>query len=294
MEYETLLWEVDEDGIGVLTLNRPDRLNAFTVKMTEELLEFLETADADDSVRAIIVTGAGRGFCAGMDLEGDEVQGDNVFGLPEDVDPYGPDAEKIRDLGGTVTLRLYRMKKPVIAAMNGVGVGIGATMTLPMDARIMSDKAKVGFVFSKIGICMEACSSWFLPRLIGMQNALDWTMSGEIQSAEAAKSAGFAAEVVPHEELLDAAKARARRYVKGTAAVSVAVNRNLIWRMAGARHPIEAHRADSRAMLDLSMGDGKEGVASFREKRAPEFAAKPSSDMPRGLDWDLAPPFMED
>ena len=294
MTYETLLWEVDEDGIGLLTLNRPDRLNAFTVKMTEELLDCFERADADDAVRAVIVTGAGRGFCAGMDLEGDEVEGDNVFGLPEDVDPYGPDAERIRDLGGTITLRLYRMKKPVIAAMNGVGVGIGATMTLPMDARIMSEKAKVGFVFARIGVCMEACSSWFLPRLIGMQNALDWTMSGEIQTAEAAKAAGFAAEVVEPEDLIPAARARALRYVKGTSPVSVAVNRNLLWRMAGAAHPVEAHRADSRAMLDLSMLDGKEGVASFREKRAPEFRGRPSADMPRGLDWDLAPPFVEE
>jgi len=292
MTYETLLWEVDADGIGVLTLNRPDRLNAFTVKMTEELLDAFDRADADDAVRAIIVTGAGRGFCAGMDLEGDEVQGDNVFGLDETVDPWGPEAEKIRDLGGTVTLRLYRMKKPVIAAMNGVGVGIGATMTLPMDARIMSSKARVGFVFSKIGVCMEACSSWFLPRLIGMTNALDWTMSGEIQSADAALAAGFATEVVAPEDLMTAARARALRYVKGVSAVSVAVNRNLLWRMAGASHPMEAHRADSRAMLGMSMLDGKEGVASFREKRPPAFAGKPSSDMPEGLDWNVTPSFL--
>jgi enoyl-CoA hydratase/carnithine racemase len=242
----------------------------------------------------VIVTGAGRGFCAGMDLDGDEVAGDNVFGLDESVDPWGPEAEKIRDLGGTVTLRLYRMKKPVIAAMNGVGVGIGATMTLPMDARIMSTKGRVGFVFSKIGVCMEACSSWFLPRLIGMTNALDWTMSGEIQSAEAALKAGFASEVVAPEDLMTAARARALRYIKGTSPVSVAVNRNLLWRMAGASHPIEAHRADSRAMLGLSMKDGKEGVASFREKRPPVFAGKPSADMPSGLDWDRTPPFLED
>lgn len=294
MRFETLLWELDDDGIGVLTLNRPDRLNAFTVKMTEELLDALDAADADDAVRAVIVTGAGRGFCAGMDLEGDEVEGDNVFGLPEDVDPFGPEAERIRDLGGTVTLRLFRMKKPVIAAMNGVGVGIGATMCLPMDARILSDKARVGFVFAKIGICMEACSSWFLPRLVGMANALDWAMSGEIRDAEACRALGFAQEVVAPEDLLPAAKARARRYIAGTAPVSVAVNRNLMWRMAGARHPIEAHRADSRAMLDLSRGDGREGVASFREKRAPVFAGRPSADMPRGLDWDFAPPFLEE
>ncbi|MFT4792587.1 MAG: enoyl-CoA hydratase/carnithine racemase [Paracoccaceae bacterium] len=293
MTYETLLWEVDADGIGVLTLNRPDRLNAFTVKMTQELLAAFDAADADDAVRAVIVTGAGRGFCAGMDLEGDEVQGDNVFGLDESIDPWGPEAEKIRDLGGTVTLRLYRMKKPVIAAMNGVGVGIGATMTLPMDARVMSTKGRVGFVFSRIGVCMEACSSWFLPRLIGMTNALDWTMSGEIQSAEAALKAGFASEVVAPDQLMIAAKARALRYIKGTSPVSVAVNRNLLWRMAGASHPIEAHRADSRAMLGLSMKDGKEGVASFREKRPPVFEGKPSKDMPDGLDWNLEPPFMQ-
>jgi enoyl-CoA hydratase/carnithine racemase len=185
------------------------------------------------------------------------------------------------------------MKKPVIAAMNGVGVGIGATMTLPMDARVMSTKGRVGFVFSRIGVCMEACSSWFLPRLIGMTNALDWTMSGEIQSAEAALKAGFASEVVAPDQLMIAAKARALRYIKGTSPVSVAVNRNLLWRMAGASHPIEAHRADSRAMLGLSMKDGKEGVASFREKRPPVFEGKPSKDMPDGLDWNLEPPFMQ-
>lgn len=286
--YETLSVELDEQILTV-TLNRPGRLNAFTVQMGEEIRAALDAADADDAVRAVIFTGAGRAYCAGMDLSEDG----NVFGLDETVDPLSPAAEAIRDTGGLVSLRLYRMKKPVIGAINGHAVGVGATMTLPMDARILSTEAKIGFVFARIGVCMEACSSWFLPRLVGMQRALDWAMSGEIVSAEAAMEGGYALSVVEPDELLPIARRLARRYIDSTSAMSVAVNRQLLWRMAGAEHPMAAHRLDTRAMFALSQGDGREGVASFREKRAPNFAGRISDGPPAGLDWDQEPPFFE-
>lgn len=284
--YETLTWEL-EDGLVVLTLNRPERLNAFPVQMAWDLLAALDRADEDPEVRAVIVTGAGRAFCAGMDLS----TGGNVFGLDESVDPLGPEAERIRDTGGRVTLRIFRMKKPVIGAINGVAVGVGATMTLAMDARILSTNARIGFVFSRLGVCMEACSSWFLPRLVGMGTALDWALSGEIVPAEEAHARGFSLKLVEPEALLETAKAVARRYAQGTSAVSVAVNRQLLWRMAGARHPMEAHRADSRVIFELSMADGREGVTAFTERRKPEFAGRVPGDMPRTFDWDAEPPF---
>ncbi|MBV7392661.1 crotonase/enoyl-CoA hydratase family protein [Mameliella sediminis] len=286
MSHDTLTYAV-EDGIATLTLSRPDRLNAFTVQMCHEIQDSLEMADADDEVRAVIVTGEGRAFCAGMDLS----VGGNVFGLDESVDPYGPEAEKIRDTGGQVTLRIFRMKKPVIGAINGVAVGIGATMTLAMDARVLSERARIGFVFSKVGISMEACSSWFLPRLVGMETALDWALSGEIIGAAEAHRAGFARHLVAPEDLLPTARKLAQRYARGTAPVSVAVNRQLLWRMAGAAHPMEAHKIDSRTMFELSMRDGKEGVSAFAEKRAPAFTGKVSRDMPRALDWEEEPGF---
>jgi enoyl-CoA hydratase/carnithine racemase len=274
-----------------MTLNRPERLNAFSVTMARELLAAFEALDADRETRAVIVTGAGRGFCAGMDLVPAEETGGNVFGLDPSVDLEGPESERIRDLGGTITLRIFRMTKPVVAALNGVAVGVGATMTLAMDARVVSEKARLGFVFAKIGVCLEACSSWFLPRLVGMQTALDWAMSGEIVDAEAMLKAGYAAEIAEPEALLDAAKARAMRYVEGTSPVSVAVNRQMLWRMAGAAHPMEAHRLDSRVMFALSMADGHEGVTAFSEKRAPVFAKAPPEDMPAVFDWSAEPPW---
>ncbi len=286
MSYETL--DISRDGAtATLTLNRPDRLNAFTVKMSRELIAAFDELDSDDSVRAIIVTGSGRAFCAGMDLSEDG----NVFGLDESVDPYGPDAHCIRDTGGEVVLRIYRMNKPVIAAINGVAVGVGATMTLPMDARILSDRAKIGFVFSKIGISLESCASWFLPRLVGMETALDWSLSGEIVGAEEAQEHGFARAVVPGDDLLEEARNLALRFTAATSPVSVAVNRQLIWRMAGAPHPMEAHKAETRTMFDLSQADGREGVAAFREGREPEFGTAIRERMPRGLDWDGEPDF---
>lgn len=283
---ETLLYDCD-DGIATITLNRPDRLNAFTVTMCHEIIAALDTADADDAVRAVIFTGAGRAYCAGMDLS---TKG-NVFGLDESVDPHGPDAERIRDTGGLVALRIFRMKKPVIGAINGFAVGIGATMTLPMDMRIVSTGAKVGFVFSRLGISMEACSSWFLPRLVGMPTALEWALSGATVGPDALLAAGYARAVVEPDALLAEARAAALRLTAKTAPVSVAVNRQLLWRMAGAAHPMEAHRLDSRTMFEMSMGDGRDGVLAFTEKRAPVFSAKVSGPAPGGLDWDAEPPF---
>lgn len=284
--YETLRWETD-GPIAVVTLSRPEVLNAFSVRMAHDILGVLERADADPDVRALIFTGEGRGFCAGMDLQAEG----NVFGLDESIDPFGPEAENIRDLGGRISLRIFRMTTPVIAAINGVAVGVGATMTLPMDARIMSTKGRLGFVFAKIGVCMEACSSWFLPRLVGMSTALDWAMSGEIIPADQCLAAGYAAKVVEPEALLDEAKAVARRYIDGVSPVSVAVNRQMLWRMAGAAHPMEAHELDSRVIFALSMQDGHEGVKSFVEKRAPVFARTAPADLPDVYDWSSEPTF---
>ena len=286
MPYETLRRE-DEDAIATVTLSRPEKLNAFSVTMAREILEVLEELDADPAVRAVIFTGEGRAFCAGMDLA---VEG-NVFGLDESVDPAGPEMERNRDTGGKITLRIFRMRKPVIAAINGVGVGIGATMPLAMDARICSTSAKIGFVFAKIGVSMEACSSWFLPRLVGMSTALDWAMSGEIIGADELLAKGYATKLAAPEALMEEARRTARRYIDGVSPVSVAVNRRLLWTMAGAAHPMEAHRADSRAIYELSMEDGREGVLSFADKRKPTFARTPEEDMPKSVDWDAEPPF---
>lgn len=284
--FDTLKYDL-ADGIATILLSRPDRLNAFTVQMGEEIRAALDLADADDAVRAVILTGEGRAYCAGMDLS----VGGNVFGLDESVDPFGPDAERIRDTGGMVTLRIFRMKKPVIGAINGHAVGIGATMTLAMDARIASTSAKVALVFSRLGISMEACSAWFLPRLVGMPVALDWAISGRTLLPDELLAAGYANRIVAPGDLLTEARAHALRLTDGTAPRSVAINRQLLWRMAGAAHPMEAHRIDSRTMLETSMGDGNEGVAAFGEKRPPRFSGKVSDGAPRGLDWDAEPRF---
>ncbi len=286
MPYETLRRE-DEDAIATVTLSRPEKLNAFSIAMAREILEVLDELDADPAVRAVIFTGEGRAFCAGMDLAAEG----NVFGLDESVDPAGPEMERNRDTGGRITLRIFRMRKPVIAAINGVGVGIGATMPLAMDARICSTSAKIGFVFAKIGVSMEACSSWFLPRLVGMSTALDWAMSGEIIGADELLAKGYATKLAAPEALLEEARRTARRYIDGVSPVSVAVNRRLLWTMAGAAHPMEAHRADSRVIYELSMEDGREGVLSFADKRKPAFARRPEEDMPKSVDWDAEPPF---
>jgi enoyl-CoA hydratase/carnithine racemase len=267
-----------EDKILTITLNRPDRLNAFTNVMRDEMIAAFDQADADDDVRCIIVTGEGRGFCAGADLG----EGGDTFNTERE----GQDGPVWRDGGGQVSLRIFESKKPVIGAINGPAVGVGVTMTLPMDIRIASSAAKFGFVFSRRGIVPEACSSWFLPRIVGIQQALAWTFSGRVFPAEEALKGGLVQEVTAPENLLPRARAIAAEIVENTAPVSVALTRQMMWRMLGADHPMEAHKIDSRGIAQLGISpDVKEGVESFLEKRPPEFSMKPSEDMPDFYPW---------
>ncbi len=275
------------DGIYSILLNRPDRMNAFTVEMGNELIAALDEADNNDAVRAVVLSGNGRAFCAGMDLS----TSGNVFGLDETVDATGPDMERNRDEGGKVVLRMYRMKKPLIGAINGASVGVGSTMQLPLDVRIASPFAKFGFVFSQRGITLESCASWFLPRLVGVQKALEWSFKGNVFGADEALEAGLISEIVDAEKLLDRAREIAASFAANTSAMSVAINRQLIWRMMGADHPMEAHAAESRTMYHTSTRDGKEGVQSFLDKRDPEFKDAVSKGAPTGFDWDAEPPF---
>ena len=282
MAYETLLTEL-EDGILTVTLNRPDRLNAFTETMLRELLTCFDAADADDAVRVVIVTGAGRGFCAGADLGG----GGGTF------DRSGHEvATAHRDGGGLFSLRIFEAKKPVIAAINGAAVGVGVTMTLPMDVRIASEKAKFGFVFARRGIVPEACSSWFLPRVVGISRAMEWVATGRVFSAAEACEAGLVSRVVPPDELLPAARALAAEIAENTSAVSVALARQMLWKMLGADHPMEAHKVDSRLIYAMGQSpDGYEGVSSFLEKRPARFPMKVSSDLPPSFPWWSERPF---
>jgi enoyl-CoA hydratase/carnithine racemase len=282
MNFETLRTTVGE-GIFTLTLHRPERLNAFNGRMHQELLEAFEAANENDDVRVVIVTGEGRAFCAGMDLGG----GGGTF------DNRGTTSmDDHRDEGGEVVLKVFESKKPVIGAINGAAVGIGATMTLPMDVRIASDTAKLGFVFARRGITSEACSSWFLPKLVGMSQALEWMLTGRVFSAQEALAGRLVSRVVPAAELLPTATALAREIADNTSAISVALNRQLLWKMASAEHPMLAHRIDSKAIYYMgSSPDGAEGVLSFLEKRAPQFKMKPSRDMPPFYPWWSDPPF---
>jgi enoyl-CoA hydratase/carnithine racemase len=284
MTYETLRYDV-ADGILTLTLNRPDQLNAFTVQMADELEHAFRRASDDDDVRAIVVTGEGRAFCAGMDLS---VEG-NVFGLNEDERPTPEDMinrfddedfrRGVRDTGGQVTLAIYDCTKPVIAAVNGPAVGIGATMICAMDARLASEQARIGFVFGKIGIVPEACSSWFLPRIVGIPQALEWFYGADILSAEEAKEGGLVRSIHPPEDLLPAAYALAEKFSRNRSPVGIALTRQMVYRNSAQPHPVEAHKVDSLAMFYASIGDGKEGVAAFLEKREPRFSSK-ASQMP--------------
>jgi len=260
------------DNVLTITLDRPDRLNAYTATMQRELLEAFDRADADDDVRAVIVTGAGRAFCAGADLS----EGGSTFDWRE----RGGDGPP-RDGGGQVSLRIFDCTKPVIAAINGAAVGVGATMTLPMDVRLASDAARIGFVFTRRGIVPEACSSWFLPRVVGISRAMEWVATGRIVDAGEALAGGLVRSVHPPGELLDAAHALAREIAANAAPVSVALARRMMWRMLGAGHPMEAHRVDSRAMFHRGQSaDAREGIASFLEKRAPQFPDRVSSGLP--------------
>jgi enoyl-CoA hydratase/carnithine racemase len=288
-DYRTLDWSVT-DRILTLTLDRPDQLNAFTVTMAEELVDAFGRASADDEVSAVVVTGRGRAFCAGMDLAADG----NVFGLDESLRPTLADLDDrfddpevvagVRDTGGRVSLAVYACTKPVIAAINGPAVGIGATMTLPMDVRLASDRARIGFVFGKIGVVPEACSTWFLPRIVGISRALEWVYTADILSAAEAHEGGLVRSVHPADELLDAAYALARRFTDNRSPVATALARQMMYRNSAQPHPREAHRVDSLAMFYTSIGDGKEGVASFREKRDPDFTGR-ASQMPPFHPW---------
>jgi enoyl-CoA hydratase/carnithine racemase len=282
MAYQTLLTELD-DGVLTCTLNRPDRLNAFDTVMFKELQELYEEIDADDAVRVVIFTGAGRGFCAGADLGG----GGGTFDHSE-----SDAAREHRDGGGVVTLRMYECKKPIIAAINGPAVGVGITMMLPADVRIASERAKFGFVFARRGIVPEAASSWFLPRVVGISRAMEWVATGRVFGAEEALAGGLVSRVVPHEELLATARALAREIVENTGAVSVALARQMMWKMLGADHPMVAHQVDSQAIYAMGRSpDGYEGVQSFLEKRPAKFRMKVSEDMPAFFPWWPERPF---
>jgi len=288
--YDTLRYEVAE-GILTLWLNRPENLNAFTVTMANELVDAFDRASTDDDVSAIVVTGTGRAFCAGMDLGSEG----NVFGLDESQRPTLADLtdryedpaiiEGVRDTGGRVSLSILRCTKPVIAAINGAAVGIGATMTLPMDVRIASDRARIGFVFGRLGIVPEACSTWFLPRIVGISRALELVFAADILTAQEAFDAGLLREVVAEDDLLPTAYALAQRFVRGRSPVATALMRQMMYRNSAQPDPLAAHRIESLAMFYASIGDGKEGVAAFLDKRAPEFTGRTSTDMPPFYPW---------
>ncbi len=289
MATETIATEV-KDRILTITLNRPDKLNAFNATMQRELIEAFAAADTNDDVRVVIVTGAGRGFCAGADLS----SGANTFDRDARRGPVKRNADgtidysdpNVRDGGGQVTLQIFKCLKPVIAAVNGPAVGIGATMLLPMDIRIASDDARFGFVFSRRGIVPEAASSWFLPRLVGIAQALEWTYSGRVFPAQEALAGRLVSKVVPPTELISTARAIAKDIVDNTAPVSVALIRQMMWRMLGADDPMEAHKIDSRGIYERGRSnDVKEGVVSFLEKRPAQFADKVSADMPPYYPW---------
>lgn len=281
MDFQDIAYEVSE-GIATITLHRPDKMNAFTGRMMHEIISALDMTDADDNVKVVIFTGSGRAYCAGADLSsggetfakgGSDVQ--TKQGVP-------------RDGGGLVSLRIFESLKPVIGAINGAAVGVGVTMTLPMDIRLASDTAKFGFVFAKRGIVPEACSSYFLPRIVGIQKATEWVFTGRVFSAQEALEGGLVRSVHPADELLTVARELAREIAENTAPVSVALSRRMLWRMLGASHPMEAHRADSRGIMERGRSaDSKEGVMSFLEKRVALYPDRVSDGLPDIFpDWE--------
>jgi len=280
MAFETLSTEMSS-GVMTVTLNRPDKLNAFNTAMMNDLLAVIDEIDADDAVRVVIFTGAGRGFCAGADLSGGARTFDSAAAGAEASPRRAP-----RDGGGRVTLRLYNCKKPVIAAINGPAVGIGVTMTLPMDIRLASEKAKFGLVFARRGIAPEAASSWFLPRVVGISKAMEWVATGRVFAPDEALQAGLVSEVLAPEALLPRAQELAAEIAGNTSAVSVALSRQMMWKMLGAQHPMEAHRIDSQAVDYMgSRADAREGVESFLQKRPAEFSMRVSKDLPDFYPW---------
>ena len=280
MDFDEILYDVT-DRIATITLNRPDKMNAFTNRMLKEIIAAMDLADADDEVRAIIFTGAGRAYCAGADLSGG---GDTFAKGGSDV---AARTGVVRDGGGLVALRIFESTKPVIGAINGAAVGVGVTMTLPMDIRLASDTAKFGFVFARRGIVPEAASSWFLPRLVGISQAAEWCYTGRMISATEARDARLVRSVHEGDDLLVAARAIAAEIAENTAPVSVALSRRMLWRMLGADHPMEAHRVDSRAINSRgASADAREGVVSFLEKRPAVFPVKVSDGLPDVFpDW---------
>ena len=286
MEFKTILYK-KENQILTITLNRPERLNAFTGQMMDDLITAFDKAGKDDDIRVVVVTGAGRGFCAGADLgAGADTFNRDVRDNKNQRPIKGKNLEWLRDGGGRTTLAIYECPKPIIAAINGPAVGVGVTMTLPMDIRLASDKARFGLVFARRGLVPEAASSWFLPRIVGISKALEWTYSGKVFSPEEALSGGLIRSVHSSEELLEEAYKISNEIIENTSAVSVALTRQMLWKMLGADHPMEAHKVDSRAIYALGKGeDAKEGVNSFLEKRTPEFPNKVSEDMPEFFPW---------
>jgi enoyl-CoA hydratase/carnithine racemase len=283
MDFNTIIYEIEE-RIATVTLNRPDRLNAWTVEMKNELIEAFDMADKDDEVRVIIVTGAGRGFCAGADLGGGT-------GSPgREAEPSSGGVP--RDTAGQFTLKVFENTKPVIAAINGPAVGVGTTMVLPMDIRIASDQARMGLVFNRRGMVPEGACTWFLPRLVGIAQASEWIMSGRVFSAQEALNGGLVSRIVSPEELIPTVRELAMEIIENTSAVSVALSRQMLWRLQGADHPMEAHIVESQALFYMMQSkDLQEGIMSFLQKRPPEFSMKPSEDMPGFYPWWDEKPF---
>jgi enoyl-CoA hydratase/carnithine racemase len=282
---EAVLYDV-ADGVATITLNRPDRLNAMNADTYAGLMDAFDATDGDDAVRAVIVTGAGRAFCAGADLGG----GQSTFNYGE----YGGQGHAPRDRGGLLVLRIFRSLKPVIAAINGPAVGVGLSMTLPMDIRLMSDGAKAGFVFAARGIVPDAAASWFLPRIVGISQALEWTLTGRVFPAAEALAGGLVRTVCPADELLPLARQLATQISTNVAPVSAVITRQLMWQMLGADHPMQAHRIDSRAIYETGrMADAAEGIAAFLEKRPARWTLRPSEDLPEWFPWRPEPPYAE-
>jgi enoyl-CoA hydratase/carnithine racemase len=277
VDYDEIAYDMAAaEGVLTITLDRPDRLNAFTTRMMEELLDAFDRADADDGVRAVIVTGRGRGFCAGADLG----RGPATFDHPA----LGAGVQ--RDGGGRVSLRIFESTKPVIAAINGPAVGVGITMTLPMDVRLASTEARMGFVFARRGLVPEACSTWFLPKVVGISRAMEWVATGRVFPAAEALEGGLVRSVHPPDELLPAARALAGEMAEGTSAISIALARQMLWRMLGADHPMEAHKVDSRGIEAMGRSpEAQEGVESFLAKRPAHFPGLVSADMPDFYPW---------
>lgn len=293
MSYETIRYEVSE-GIATVTLNRPEVYNAMNQQMTNELISVFDETDRDDAVRVVIVTGEGKAFCGGADLSkgadifnkdknGAVQQGESIYRADGSIDFS---KEGARDGGGKLALRIFASLKPVIGAINGAGVGVGASMTLPMDIRVASDKARIGFVYARRGIVFECCSSWFLPRVVGIAKALEWSFSGRVMNADELKDGGLFNHVVPHDQLMAKARDIAKEIAENTAPVSIALMRHMAWRSLGMDHPMEAHRWESRGITTRGKSpDAKEGVVSFKEKRLPNFPCAVSKDMPDYFPW---------